>query len=642
MRNINNNSPSTFTLSSNNQHIKFNSSRIINFQESDNEIIKKYKDDNLIPLIFILEQNKNLHNKLKNRIEEEYNKKRNNYDSSTSSSFKSNDFKIKFFINSKNDICFILINKQTIYFSIFQFNKNNENNSKLIFDISHINRIYIKNCFIQNNNPDNFIYILLSNNMIIQIDYTKNKDENNNLIQKIFDTKHSKSHSKKTKEEEEKLKDFILIEYDYQLNKGKQLSYLLYKFRNQTSNIKFCIRFPNNNEDEEILFFSIYKDKYLVLALNGGKVRLISLETFKILSQYKSNFGQISSISFSLDGNLLGIGAQDNNGYIINLNSLNIISCLEGHENYISKMIFELQDLENHNNQNLSNNMINRTNSININKKTKFQKVDKDIILTYWKNTQNKDSNEKRNIYRRMSTMKRINQNPLDKIYDIYTCGLDGKIGSYRIEYINNNNSNENNNNGHNISNNNDVDDGCVPTSRDNEEYIQNKNNIHHFPKKNYELTDFIYLNPPKNNDEYEKAHFDFMNPIINEPIIDFLKFDLFSIIIGCKVNISGTEIKLILFEGKLENENLKNDSNKNEIKNHMNIKFNNKNKINDNNITKKNDDNNNNTNNTNNTRNSNFNKIFNKSNNSETSISSIASQVDELNKTSVKPKEPK
>ena len=634
MRNINNNSPSTFTLSSNNQHIKFNSSKIINFQESDNEIIKKYKDDNLIPLIFILEQNKNLHNKLKNRIEEEYNKKRNNYDSSTSSSFKSNDFKIKFFINSKNDICFILINKQTIYFSIFQFNKNNENNSKLIFDISHINRIYIKNCFIQNNNTDNFIYILLSNNMIIQIDYTKNCNENNNLIKKIFESKiNYKSHSKKSKGEEITIKNFILTEYEYHKNKEK-LSYFLYKFQNQTSNIIFCITFPNINENDEILFFSIYKNKYLVLALNRGIVRLISLETFKILSQYKSNFGEISSISFSFDGNLLGIGAQDNNGYIINLNSLNIISCLEGHENYISKMIFESQHLENNNIQFNSNDiMINRSNSININKKTKFQKVDKEKIIKHWKNTQKRDSNEKRNIYRKMSTMKNINQNPLDKIYDIYTCGLDGKIGSYRIEYFHNNNINENNYE-HNISNNNEDEDGSVPTSRDNEEYIQNKNNIHHFSKKNYELKDFIYLNPPKNNDEYEKAHFDFMNPIINEPIIDFLKINLFSII-ACKVNINGTEIKLILFDGENENENLNNNNIEN--KNLFNNKFNYKNnKIDYNNI------NNNNTNN-NSTRNFNNNLIFNKTNNNnETSISLIASQVDELNKTSVKPKEPK
>ena len=634
MRNINNNSPSTFTLSSNNQHIKFNSSKIINFQESDNEIIKKYKDDNLIPLIFILEQNKNLHNKLKNRIEEEYNKKRNNYDSSTSSSFKSNDFKIKFFINSKNDICFILINKQTIYFSIFQFNKNNENNSKLIFDISHINRIYIKNCFIQNNNTDNFIYILLSNNMIIQIDYTKNCNENNNLIKKIFESKiNYKSHSKKSKGEEITIKNFILTEYEYHKNKEK-LSYFLYKFQNQTSNIIFCITFPNINENDEILFFSIYKNKYLVLALNRGIVRLISLETFKILSQYKSNFGEISSISFSFDGNLLGIGAQDNNGYIINLNSLNIISCLEGHENYISKMIFESQHLENNNIQFNSNDiMINRSNSININKKTKFQKVDKEKIIKHWKNTQKRDSNEKRNIYRKMSTMKNINQNPLDKIYDIYTCGLDGKIGSYRIEYFHNNNINENNYE-HNISNNNEDEDGSVPTSRDNEEYIQNKNNIHHFSKKNYELKDFIYLNPPKNNDEYEKAHFDFMNPIINEPIIDFLKINLFSII-ACKVNINGTEIKLILFDGENENENLNNNNIEN--KNLFNNKFNYKNN--------KIDYNNNNNNNTNNnsTRNFNNNLIFNKTNNNnETSISLIASQVDELNKTSVKPKEPK
>ena len=470
--------------------------------------------------------------------------------------------------------------------------------------------------------------------MIIQIDYTKNCNENNNLIKKIFESKiNYKSHSKKSKGEEITIKNFILTEYEYHKNKEK-LSYFLYKFQNQTSNIIFCITFPNINENDEILFFSIYKNKYLVLALNRGIVRLISLETFKILSQYKSNFGEISSISFSFDGNLLGIGAQDNNGYIINLNSLNIISCLEGHENYISKMIFESQHLENNNIQFNSNDiMINRSNSININKKTKFQKVDKEKIIKHWKNTQKRDSNEKRNIYRKMSTMKNINQNPLDKIYDIYTCGLDGKIGSYRIEYFHNNNINENNYE-HNISNNNEDEDGSVPTSRDNEEYIQNKNNIHHFSKKNYELKDFIYLNPPKNNDEYEKAHFDFMNPIINEPIIDFLKINLFSII-ACKVNINGTEIKLILFDGENENENLNNNNIEN--KNLFNNKFNYKNN--------KIDYNNNNNNNTNNnsTRNFNSNLIFNKTNNNnETSISLIASQVDELNKTSVKPKEPK
>ena len=640
MRNLNNNSPSTFTLSSNNHHVKFNSTKTINGSELYNDsIIKKYKE-NLNTLIFILDQNKYLQNRLIRNItvkEEESNQNRNNYESTN---YRLNNSILKFFLNSKNEIFFIVINRQRIYASNFIINKYDNFNQKLIFDLSQINRIYIQNYFIPNNNPDNFIYILLSNNIIIQIDYTKNSDENNNLIQKIFEIKLSKAHSKKSKEDEEKIKDFNITEYECQINKEKQFSYLLYKFQNKKSNINFCIRFPNNNEDQEILFFSIYKNKYLVLALNGGKVRLISLETFKILSQYKSNFGQISSISFSFDGNLLGIGAQDNNGYIINLNSLNLISCLEGHENYISKMIFELQKIEDYNNNqnNLNDILINRTNSININKKTKFQKVDKEKILTYWKNTHNKDPNEKRNVYRKMSTMKRIIQNPLDKIYDIYTCGLDGKIGSYRIEYINTNNINGNNNNGHNISNNNDDDDGCIPTSRDNEEYIENKNNILHFSKKIYELKNYIYLNPPKNNDDYEKAHFDFMNPIINEPIIDFFKIDLFTII-ACKVNITGSEVKLIFFDGELDNENLK-DNNKNDSNNPFNSKFNLKNNLIDNN--KKNNNNNNNTNTSNNTRNSNLNKIFNKSNNSETSISSIASQVDELNKTSVKPKQPK
>jgi WD40 repeat protein len=339
-----------------------------------------------------------------------------------------------------------------------------------------------------------------------------------------------------------------IIEFEYYKDYKIAFSYLLYKNESYLSLLTFS---QINEKEEEIHYFSVYKNKYLILVLNRGKVILISLENYKILSIYKSNFGLITSISFSNDGNLLGLGAQDNNAYIIDLNNRNIISCLEGHSNYISKMIFELQ--EDNNNKYLYS----KDEQINVNlvrnKKNIFQKTNKEFILEKWGNSLKEQLNDKRMNYRKMSTVKITNHNSF-KIYDIFTCGLDGKIGSYRIEYYENNcleNKSEiksmaQENNTDNISS------SKIMTNKN----INNNNNNNPNTKKLYYLNKLIMLNPPE-NDEYDKTHFIFMNNIINEPIIDFFKNDLL-FVIASKVNILGSEIKLIFFECEESDSSLK------------------------------------------------------------------------------------
>ena len=340
-----------------------------------------------------------------------------------------------------------------------------------------------------------------------------------------------------------------IIEFEYYKDSKIAFSYLLYKNESYLSLLTFS---QIKEKEEEIHYFSVYKNKYLILVLNRGKVILISLENYKILSIYKSNFGLITSITFSNDGNLLGLGAQDNNAYIIDLNNRNIISCLEGHGNYISKMIFELQEDNNNNNY-----LYSKDEQINVNlvrnKKNIFQKTTKELILEKWGNSLKEQLNDKIIKYRKMSTVKIPNHNSF-KIYDIFTCGLDGKIGSYRIEYYENNcleNKNEiksitQENNTNNIS-----------------KIMKNKNinnNNNQNTKKLYYLNKLIMLNPPE-NDEYDKTHFIFMNNIINEPIIDFFKNDLL-FVIASKVNILGSEIKLIFFQCEEKIENNSNESN--------------------------------------------------------------------------------
>ena len=92
---------------------------------------------------------------------------------------------------------------------------------------------------------------------------------------------------------------------------------------------------------------------------------------------------------------------------------------------------------------------------------------------------------------------------------------------------------------------------------------INNNNNQN--TKKLYYLNKLIMLNPPE-NDEYDKTHFIFMNNIINEPIIDFFKNDLL-FVIASKVNILGSEIKLIFFQCEEKIENNSNESNSSDKK---------------------------------------------------------------------------
>ena len=588
----NNNNQFTFSLSSNNKHFKFNSFKTLTFQSQKiinffsminykNEANQKENyNENLKMLIFLLCQNRLIQFQ---RIKNPKTYKEELEDSKNNCNLNTDDFlKYKFFLNSKNnDICYILLTKKKIFLGKYDNKKKEDyNNIRLIFDISQIDKIQVKDFFIPNISGNNNMYILLSNNMIIQIDYTKNCINNNELILSILKFQNEdKYFKKKYKEENDKNKNFIIIDFECKENGKISFTYSLYKFQNQTINILTCLIFSNKKEEEKINFISVYKNKYLILALNKGKVRLISLYNFKILSQFKSNFGTINSISFSYDGNLLGIGAQDNNAYIIDLNNQNIISCLEGHNNYISKIIFELHEsIGNYSNLINFTSDINRINSINRNKKNIFIQVEKDIIIKHWINSHNKNLDEKRNnIYRKNTTIKLNNQNQY-KIYDIYTSGLDGKIGSYRIEYYENNNNNDNNHlnvnntnlnniNNNNLSNNNDDDDdGSVPTSRDNEEYNKNKNIIQKFSKKICELKNIIYLIPPKGSDEYEKDHFVFMNSF-NIPIIDFLKIDLFSVIVQ-KLNVFENEIKIIFFCGECENEKNENKDNMSNFKN--------------------------------------------------------------------------
>ena len=144
---------------------------------------------------------------------------------------------------------------------------------------------------------------------------------------------------------------------------------------------------------------------------------------------------------------------------------------LEGHKNYVNKIIFNIhkQNENNNNNNNKNNNKNNNNfiNGLNIHrKKNIFKEEKKEKLLFDWfnhslqKNNKNLTPNK---LIRSMTSLK--TDNNINIIYyDVFSFGLDGQIGSYRIEieenkndkineiqnedyYIDNNDNNNNDNN---------------------------------------------------------------------------------------------------------------------------------------------------------------------------------------------------
>lgn len=445
----------------------------------------------------------------------------------------------------KQSFFYILSTEREIYLNSLNQNKGNHPPPKLILSIPdkiNIKNIYLPECDI-GNNVSNFIYVLLSNNYLLKIDSTKETNGNASVLQVLSSPKNIKNIEKNNKKGE-KANFYKNLEYNftqiiYTKNKEKQLSHDIYIFTASDSNIDCAYIFNNHSKGDLIKLITIYANVFLVLALNNGKILIINLllKPNQVIAVFKCNFGTCSTLSFSKDGNLLGVGTEDNNAYIIDIPSKKIIACLTGHHNYISHIIFELQNVTGlkHRISSTSFNYPSRNDALpSTRDKIRFFLKDKNLILEDWRKYSNFEGEKKdlNKIYGSNSFVTN-NQNSV-RIYNIYTSGLDGCIGSYRVEstdaIVTDFSQMVIQNGAKDID---DEDQRNIPTDRG---HTENQNGGD--DQNDYQEKEFDYCGCQSLSDDDINVPYDIVNPILmnkvyDEPIIFFHKDNNYILIIG-------------------------------------------------------------------------------------------------------------
>lgn len=395
------------------------------------------------------------------------------------------------FHKESHNLFSVITCKKTIFFAFLD--KAQRDKIDCIFNIGSKKGIDIISSFLDSTYT--YLYVLLSKNIIIKLDYSKSTENNQEILQTLLATS----------------SNFPYVNVKYNYKGGITIENKIYSMYDEDkTNIKNVFVFDNGNDEDHIVILSVYNEAYMAIGLLHGTIYLLSMKNKpnKISSIYKTNFGQPYCFDWGGDGELLSISCQDNNAYIIHTYTGEILLCLTSHSNYISRTIFVQQEITLYKNQSNSS-------------KGGFNEFEKGIILNDW---------AKINRHMRHSSMKNINGRKSNiikthkemKIFDIYTCGLDGWINSYNIEFEV-------------------INDKDIIYDDSDESEVEYK---YPLPLELREPNEGHY----KDNNAIPIILPERKNEVINEPIIYFNVFDNFIIGVG-KENYLSTELNVFYYE---------------------------------------------------------------------------------------------
>ena len=468
----------------------------------------------------------------------------------------------------KSEIDFLEVNNNS------NSNRNDIVKSTIIFDVSSFQGVSITNVYFPNHNNENEnemnMYVQIGNNMIFVINYNQSCDimMNTQIIKGIVIDKKTKKMPV----------NIYTVNYSSKLNNNFYLQNKYISLQDiRNSNIIYYLQIDlikvnyKNNKissstyiDTYIHSMSVSSTKIIAINLFSGQILLfeeLSNSPPWLLSYYLISPNQSSSLIFSSDNNLLAIGTQDNNVYIIDILTKKPLACLVGHCNYIKYIYFED-----------NSNEIRNTNSFlrlsSVTKNNQIRQVKRDDLFEMWKD--NEKLNKQNVIHTQFS--KEINTTQNNKSqwekYSLCTIGLDGYIGSYEI-HRGNDDDDEDNNNDNNVHN--------IKKFQFSKNGNKNGNNINEYIC-NIEGPQYIVLNEQR----MRMLNIDVINPIymnkdiLKLPIIKFWKSNDYLFIIGVR-NKRGSEVLVSFFDKQeiIQNKNINDNDNpfkKKENKNEINV----------------------------------------------------------------------
>ena len=284
-----------------------------------------------------------------------------------------------------------------------------------------------------------YLILVLSNNYIITLKHLDKVCKDNEMIINEIITKirrpFKKDNNVCTSKVNYNYKNGVLIEsYCYCVNNNNNNN------NNNGSaiecNIANVMMFDNGNDNAHITRLSLYKDKYCALIYDNGLVYIVDMMIlpWKIIRSYKCMHGRVVSVNFTCDGVLCLISTEDNDVYVVNINSGDVECILQGHTNYVSHCNSILlyskatTDTNNGSNHNDMSKYFSYTN-------TPFEEVDKyQFMYQLW--MEDKRSLNIRDSVKALITHTNYN-NGSERIreneYIIITAGTDGVVNSYTL-----------------------------------------------------------------------------------------------------------------------------------------------------------------------------------------------------------------
>jgi hypothetical protein len=226
-------------------------------------------------------------------------------------------------------------------------------------------------------------------------------------------------------------KNKIDFNYSLLINSEDKSAKYLWKFNEK---IIKCVQKPSKQPDINM---------QMALSFSGGYLRLFNLITYIMTFEYKTRYGNIISLEYSEDSNLLGIGTESDEVFILDPNLGKVLYYFEGHRNYITSIIFQEVAEEENEKIEPSTERLDTGENINFSSTNKPYKLsNKEIFFDeFFKICIDKDEKiDVKQLRRQRTSVKNLNnlqdEIKFSKTYDVFTSGLDGQLAVWRIEYF--------------------------------------------------------------------------------------------------------------------------------------------------------------------------------------------------------------
>ena len=367
---------------------------------------------------------------------------------------KNNVILIKLLTVDKSINYFLFVTEREIYLHSIHDIKN----CKLLMNFDNLGEI--KDVFVNDANSKTMI-ILVENNILIEIEINYNDlPQFTNHINSIVDY----------------FKSGKLDKSKYNLSKFnssiiRSLSYKVIEPLDSKSLFKSIIIFEKDIVPINIIFRPLDKGNFVV-SFQNAIAGVFDLKTKGLVCVYKTMFGNIISMNYSFDGRLLALGCEDDNAYIIDAERNALLYSLQGHNNYVSSLVFteKVEEEIETNTKTRSNNLFssNKSNIKSKEMKIYTEEIDLNELLSNYDNLKTQDktnltNNQIQNITAGSIIAPRkskivsnknlvfiMNDSPKRKktimTYLLYSSSFDGTIATWQIdniidkEYINKNN----------------------------------------------------------------------------------------------------------------------------------------------------------------------------------------------------------